>query len=92
MQWLNFLKTNLKLKSQKAQLEEHCKSMNIIILDLKYAQKIFGKSSKIRLDWCWRHLDKHWHNIFFIDEITINVDNPSGYKWVKKNEKYIEYK
>ena len=46
MQSLNFLKTNLELKFLKAQLEEHCKSMNMIILDPKYAQKILGKSSK----------------------------------------------
>ena len=46
MQWLNFLKTNLGLKFLKAQLEEHRKNMNIIILDLKYPQKILGKSNK----------------------------------------------
>ena len=46
MQWLNFLETNLVLKSQKAQLEEHCKSMNIIKFDQKNALKILGKSSK----------------------------------------------
>ena len=45
-----------------------------------------------RLDWCRRHLDKYWHNIFFINETTFYVDNPSDYKWMKKNEKYIEYK
>ena len=45
-----------------------------------------------RLDLCRRHLDNYWHNIFFTDKTTVYVDNPSGYKWVKKNEKYIEYK
>ena len=50
------------------------------------------KEQQKRLDWCRRHLDKYWHKIFFTDETTVYVDNPSGYKWVKKNEKYIEYK
>ena len=40
------LKTNLELKFQKEQLEEHCKSMNIIILDLKYAQKYLERAAK----------------------------------------------
>ena len=39
---------------------------------------------KIRLN--WRHLNKYWNNIYFTDETTVYVDNPSGYKWVKKNE------
>ena len=50
------------------------------------------KEQPKRLDWCIRHLDKYWHNIFFTDETTVYVDYPSDYKWVKKNEKYIEYK
>ena len=57
--------------------------MNIIILDLKYTQK---------LDWCRRYLNKYWHYIFFTDETTIYDDNLKGLKWVKNNEKYIEYK
>ena len=57
--------------------------MNIIILDLKYTQK---------LDWCRRYLNKYWHYIFFTDETTIYADNHKGLKWVKNNEKYIEYK
>ena len=44
-----------------------------------------------KLDWCRRHLNKYWHNIFLTDETTVYVDNPSGFKWVKK-WKYIEYK
>ena len=43
---VKFLKTNFELNFQKAQLEEHRKSMNIIILDLKYDKKILGKSNK----------------------------------------------
>ena len=50
------------------------------------------KEIQERLDWCRRYLGKYWHNIFFTNETTFYVDNPSGYKWVKKNEKYIEYK
>ena len=47
---VKLLKTNLKLKFQKVQLEEHWKSMNIIILDLKYAQKYLERAAKkIRL-------------------------------------------
>ena len=88
---VKLLKANLELKFQKAQLEEYCKSMNIIILDLKYCKNIW-KEMQERLDWCRRHLDKYWHNIFFTYETSVYVDNPSGYKWVKKNEKYIEYK
>ena len=60
-------------------------------IGLKICPKILEKSSK-KLDWCRRHLNKFCHNIFFIDETTVCFDNPSGYKWVKKNEKYIEYK
>ena len=55
------------------------------------ANKYLERAAK-RLDWCRRHLDKYWHNIFFNDETTVYVDNPLGYKWMKKNEKYIEYK
>ena len=50
------------------------------------------KEQQKRLDWCRRHLNKYWHNIFFTDETTVYVDIPSGYKRVKKNVKYIEYK
>ena len=46
MQWLNFLKTKFELKFQKTQLEEHCKSMNIIILDLKYDKKYLERIAK----------------------------------------------
>ena len=67
---VKLLNTNLEMKFQKAQLEEHCKSMNIIILDLKYAQKYLERAAK-RLDWCRRHLNKFWHNIFFTDETTV---------------------
>ena len=50
--------------------------------------KYIWKEMQKRLDWCRRHLDKYWHNIFFTDETTVYVDNPSGNKWMKKNEKY----
>ena len=47
---VKLLKTNLELKFQKAQLEEHCKSMNIVILDLKYGKKYLESDArKIRL-------------------------------------------
>ena len=49
------------------------------------------KEQQKKLDWCRRHLNKFWHNIFFTDETTVYVDDCSGYKWVKKSEKYIEY-
>ena len=55
-------------------------------------QKNTWKEQQKRLDWCRRHLDKYWHKIFFTDETTVYVENPSGYKWVKKSEKYIENK
>ena len=57
----------------------------------KICPKYLERAAK-KLDWCRRHLDKYWHKIFFTDETTVYVDNPSGYKWEKKNEKYIEYK
>ena len=57
----------------------------------KTCPKILGKSSK-KIDWWRRHHNKYWHNIFFTFEIAVYVENPSDYKWVKKNEKYIEYK
>ena len=88
MQWLNFLMTNLELKFQKAQLEEHCASMNIIILEQNMPKKMLEIAVK-RLDWCRKHLNKYWHNIFFIDETKVYFDNPSGFKLVKKNEKYL---
>ena len=47
MQWLNFLETNLVLKSQKAQLEEHCKSMNIIKFDQKMPEKYLERAAKM---------------------------------------------
>ena len=58
----------------------------------KICYKNTWKVQQKRLDWCRRDLNKYWHNIFFTYETTVYVDNPSGYKWVKKNEKYIEYK
>ena len=79
MQWLNFLKTILELKFQKAQLEEHCESMNIIILDLKYTKKTWKEHQK-RLDWCRRHLNKYCHYIFFTDKTTVYFDDPLGKK------------
>ena len=45
-----------------------------------------------KLDWCRRHFNKYWHNIFFTDETTVYAYHPSVYKWMKKNEKYIECK
>ena len=42
------------------------------------------KEQQKRLDWCRRHLDKYCHKIFFTDKTAVYVDNPSGYKWVKK--------
>ena len=58
----------------------------------KIYQKNTWKEQQKRLDCSRRHLNKYWHNIFFTDEIILYFDNPSSYKWVKKNEKYIEYK
>ena len=43
---VKLLKNKFGFEVSEIQLEEHCKSMNIIILDPKYAQKILGKSSK----------------------------------------------
>ena len=54
--------------------------------------KNIWKELQKRFDWCRRHLDNYWYNIIFTDKTTVYVDNPSGYKWVKKNEKYIENK
>ena len=45
------------------------------------------KDQPKRLDWCRRHLNKILHYIFSTDETTVNVDNPSGYKWMKKDKK-----
>ena len=50
----------------------------------KISPKNTWKEQKKRLGWCRRHLNKYWHNIFFTDETTGYVDNPSGYGWVKK--------
>ena len=46
--------------------------------------KYTWKEQQKRLNWCRRHLDKYWHNIFFPDETTVYADNPLGYKWWRK--------
>ena len=72
----------------RRELQEH----EYHYIEPKICPKNTWKEQQKRFDWCRRHLNKYWHKIFFTDETTAYVDNPSGYKWVKKNEKYIEYK
>ena len=47
---------------------------------------------KIRFNWCNRHINDNWYNIFFTDETTIYLNNPGSFKWIKTGEQanYIE--
>ena len=89
---VKLLKDKFGIEVSKNTIRRALQEHDIIILNLKYIKKNTCKEQQKREDWCRRHLDKYWHNIFFTDETKVYVDNTSGYKWVKKNEKYIEHK
>ena len=44
---------------------------------------------KIRFNWCNRHINDNWYNIFFTDETTIYLNNPGSFKWIKKENRLI---
>ena len=68
----------------------------LIVLQI---QKIMLETDKIYVK--FEHYSLYIENFLKIKEnqdhhlktkIENYIDNPSGFKWVKKNEKYIEYK
>ena len=45
-----------------------------------------------RIDWCMRHINStNFYSVFFTDECTLYLDNPSGSRWVKVEEDNIIY-
>ena len=89
---VKLLKDKFGIKVSESTIRRALQEHEYHYIGPKICQKNIWKKMQERLDWCRRHLDKYWHNIFFTDETTVYVDNPSGDKRVKKNEKYIEYK
>ena len=47
----------------------------------------------LRLNWCERHIiETCFSDLFFSDESTFYLDNPTGARWVKGKENYIHTK
>ena len=86
---VKLLKDKIEIEVSESTIRRALQEHEYHYIGPKIWQKNIWKELQKRLDWCRRHLDNYWHNIFFTDKTTVYVDNPSGYKWVKKNENIL---